>query len=46
MIHNDQNQHHCVACGLCQMACPNDTIRVVSEVREDAEGKKRSFGEV
>ena len=32
MIHNDQNQHHCVACGLCQMACPNDTIRVVSEV--------------
>ena len=43
MIHNDQNQHHCVACGLCQMACPNDTIRVVSEVREDAEGKKKKF---
>ena len=31
MIHDDRNQHHCVACGLCQMACPNDTIRVVSE---------------
>ena len=43
MIHNDRNQHHCVACGLCQMACPNDTIRVVSEVREDAEGKKRKY---
>ena len=43
VIHNDQNQHHCVACGLCQMACPNDTIRVVSEVREDAEGKKKKF---
>ena len=43
MIHDDRNQHHCVACGLCQMACPNDTIRVVSEVREDAEGKKKKF---
>jgi len=43
MIHNNQNQHHCVACGLCQMACPNDTIRVVSEVREDAEGKKKKY---
>lgn len=25
------------------MACPNDTIRVVSEVREDAEGKKKKY---
>ena len=43
MPHNENNEHHCVACGLCQMACPNDTIRVVSEVREDAEGKKKKY---
>ena len=34
MPHNEQNEHHCVACGLCQMACPNDTIKVTSETIE------------
>ena len=43
MPHDENNEHKCVACGICQMACPNDTIRVVSEVREDAEGKKKKY---
>ena len=30
MKHNDRNEHRCVACGICQMNCPNDSIRVVS----------------
>ena len=30
MPHNEDNEHKCIACGLCQMACPNDTIKVVS----------------
>ena len=34
MPHNEQNEHHCVACGLCQMACPNGTIHVTSETVE------------
>ena len=41
MPHNEQNQHHCVACGLCQMACPNDTIRVISETVTTDDGKKK-----
>ena len=41
MPHNEQNQHHCVACGLCQMACPNGTIRVVSETVTTDDGKKK-----
>ncbi len=41
MPHNDNNEHKCIACGLCQMACPNGTINVVSEMREDEEGKKK-----
>ena len=32
----------CIACGLCQINCPNDTIKVVSQIVTDEEtGKKR-----
>ena len=41
MNHNDRNEHRCVACGICQMNCPNDSIRVVSETVEDEQGKKK-----
>lgn len=41
MPHNEQNEHHCIACGLCQNACPNDTISITSETIETAEGKKK-----
>lgn len=41
MIHDENNQHHCIACGLCQNACPNDTIKVISEMKEDKDGKKK-----
>ena len=41
MKHNARNEHRCVACGICQMNCPNDSIRVVSETVEDEQGKKK-----
>ena len=41
MKHNDRNEHRCVACCICQMNCPNDSIRVVSETVEDEQGKKK-----
>lgn len=43
MPHNDKNEHHCVACGLCQMACPNDTIKVTSETIDTEDGKKKKI---
>lgn len=41
MYHNQANEHRCVACGLCQMACPNGTLNVVSQTIETDEGKKK-----
>ena len=41
MPHNENNEHRCVACGLCQMACPNDTIKVTSETVETEMEKRR-----
>ena len=41
MPHNENNQHKCVGCGICQMACPNDTIKVTSEFVTTEDGKKK-----
>lgn len=40
MPHNEKNEHKCIGCGICQMQCPNDSIKVVSEMVE-VDGKKK-----
>ena len=39
---DENGNNKCIACGLCQMACPNDTIHITSETQTDEEtGKKK-----
>lgn len=44
MIHNENNEHKCTACGICQMNCPNGTIQVISKMETDETiGKPRKI---
>lgn len=43
MPHDENNQHNCVGCGLCQMACPNGTIKVTADTETTEDGKKRRY---
>ena len=38
---DEEGNHKCIACGLCQMNCPNGTIKLTTEMRETEEGKKK-----
>ena len=39
---DENGNHKCVACGLCQMACPNDTIHLTTEsITNEETGKKK-----
>lgn len=41
MPHDENNEHACTACGICQMNCPNGTITVESEMVQTEDGKKK-----
>lgn len=43
MPHDESNEHACTACGICQMNCPNGTIKVVSEMIQTEDGKKKKI---
>jgi NADH-quinone oxidoreductase subunit I len=41
MPHNENNEHKCTACGICEMNCPNGTIEVIPMQIVTEEGKKQ-----
>ena len=43
MPHDENNEHACTACGICQMNCPNGTINVISKMIEMEDGKKKKI---
>lgn len=44
MPHDAEGRNKCIACGLCQSACPNGTIRITTEVVADPETGKSASG--
>jgi NADH-quinone oxidoreductase subunit I len=40
MPHDENNNHRCTGCGICQMNCPNGTIEIVTRKEMNAEGKE------
>jgi NADH-quinone oxidoreductase subunit I len=41
LIHDENNEHKCTACTLCQLACPNNSIQIISKQVETEDGKKK-----
>lgn len=41
MPHDENNEHKCTACSICQINCPNGSIEIVSRDVVNEEGKKR-----
>lgn len=43
MPHDENNEHACTACGICEMNCPNGTIKVTSRIIQTEDGKKKKI---
>jgi NADH-quinone oxidoreductase subunit I len=39
--HDENNEHACTGCTLCQLACPNDSIKIVTSTETLPDGKTR-----
>ena len=41
MPHNENNEHKCTGCGICEINCPNGSIEIISKSVLTEDGKKR-----
>jgi NADH-quinone oxidoreductase subunit I len=41
MPHNENNEHKCTGCGICEINCPNGTIEVIPKTITTEDGKKK-----
>ena len=41
MPHNENNQHKCNGCAICENNCPNGTIQIISATNVGEDGKKK-----
>jgi NADH-quinone oxidoreductase subunit I len=41
LIHDENNQHSCTACGNCERKCPNGTIEIISTRVQGEDGRSK-----
>ncbi|HMP93328.1 MAG TPA: 4Fe-4S binding protein [Phnomibacter sp.] len=41
MKHDENNEHACTGCTVCELACPNGTIKIITKFEVSPEGKKK-----
>jgi NADH-quinone oxidoreductase subunit I len=41
MPHNELNEHRCTGCQACEIACPNGTIKVITQFDIQPDGRKK-----
>jgi NADH-quinone oxidoreductase subunit I len=41
LIYDENGRHKCIGCGICQMNCPNGTIKLETKMVELPDGKKK-----
>ena len=41
MPHNENNEHKCTGCGICEINCPNGSIEIITGFVINEEGKKK-----
>jgi NADH-quinone oxidoreductase subunit I len=41
MTHNENNEHLCTGCGICELNCPNGSIEIITKSIVTPEGKKK-----
>ena len=41
MPHDEKNEHRCTGCQACELACPNGTIKVITQFDIQPDGRKK-----
>ena len=41
LVYDENNNHKCIACGICQQNCPNGTIQIISSKITTEDGKTK-----